>query len=315
MKVTTYGTRGSLPVAGSKTVRYGGCTTSLRIESECLPPGMVLAVDAGSGFLPLVAGALKQGMREMVLLFTHYHYDHIQGLLIAPAIYIPTIPLHAYGPVQEGIGPGEMLRQVMRPPFHPVDAKRVLAHFHPYKMEDPATKVLIFHKEGGHRLMDVNQFDTMGDTPDAQVPFRKGKFPLRECLVVRMHYSRHPERTISYRFEERPTGKVFVFLTDEENRDGIPAELKKHVSGATLIIQDVQYARKTYDAGTSGFGHGTPDWAVRVAIAAGCRRAGFTHHDPASSDDDVDNIVDEGRTHAPDGLELFACADGMVLEV
>jgi len=276
---------------------------------------MVLAVDAGSGFLPLSSDALAQGMKELVLLFTHYHYDHIQGLLIAPPIYIKPIPIHAFGPVQDGVGPLEMLKEVMRPPFHPVDSKVVRGHYHGYNLDHPAGKILLFHAQGGLRLLDVDQFDRLGDGPDVQMPFKGGRYPLKECLLLKMHYSRHPERTISYRFEERPTGKTFVFLTDEENRDGIPLELRKHVAGADLVIQDVQYTRSTYEATTAGYGHGTPDWALRVAVASGSRRIGFTHHDPFASDEKVDAILEEGRRQAPTDIELFACADGDVFEV
>ena len=292
-----------------------GHAASLRSESDCLRPGMVLVIDAGSGFLPLSMDAMKGGMKELVVLFTHYHYDHVQGLPIAPPIYLKGLPIHAYGPVEVGIGPGEMIRELMRPPFHPVDARQVNCHFFPHKLELPASKVLVFHPEGGQKLLDVNQFDVLEAAVDSQVSFKTGRFSLRECLVVRMFHSRHPERTISYRLEERPTGKVFVFLTDEENRDGIPADLGRHVSGAHLIVQDVQYSRATYEKKTAGFGHGTPDWAIRVAVAAGCDLVGFTHHDQNSTDEDIDNILGEGRSQAPEGLRLFACADGQVLEV
>jgi hypothetical protein len=52
MQVVLYGTRGSTPICRSDAVKYGGNTTSLRVKSQCLPQGMALAIDAGSGFVP-----------------------------------------------------------------------------------------------------------------------------------------------------------------------------------------------------------------------------------------------------------------------
>jgi hypothetical protein len=79
----------------------------------------------------------------------------------------------------------------------------------------------------------------------------------------------HPEHTISYRFEERPTGKTFVFLTDHENTDGISNALRDHISGADLFIGDAQYDRPTYEARTAGYGHGTGEYVTRLGEYCG----------------------------------------------
>ena len=65
MKVTTYGTRGSTPIARADAIRFGGNTTCLRIKSECLPPGMALAVDSGSGYMPLSNDLLKEKVMDV----------------------------------------------------------------------------------------------------------------------------------------------------------------------------------------------------------------------------------------------------------
>jgi len=133
-----------------------------------------------------------------------------------------------------------------------------------------------------------------------------------------MLYTDHPENTISFRFEERPTGKVFVFLTDEENRDGLPLDLRRHVSGANLLIQDAQYDREKYDTRTAGFGHGTPDYVIRLAKMCGVTRVGLTHHDPLSTDADIQSILAEAQAQLgseDEQIEIFACKDSSQLEV
>ncbi|GBE16765.1 hypothetical protein BMS3Abin15_00588 [bacterium BMS3Abin15] len=77
MKVKLYGTRGSVPVANSKSVQFGGNTTCVRVMSDCIPESMALIIDAGTGFVPLSNDILQEGgIEETLILFTHYHHDH-----------------------------------------------------------------------------------------------------------------------------------------------------------------------------------------------------------------------------------------------
>ena len=46
MKVTIWGTRGSLPTPGPETAHYGGNTSCVEVESD---DGTVLVLDAGTG--------------------------------------------------------------------------------------------------------------------------------------------------------------------------------------------------------------------------------------------------------------------------
>jgi len=117
-------------------------------------------------------------------------------------------------------------------------------------------------------------------------------------LVIRMVRTNHPERAISYRFEERPTGKVFVFMTDHENTDGVSGDLRRHLQGVDTLVIDCQYPRWKYDKFTANFGHSTPDYCVRLAAETGVRELGLTHHDPLSTDEDVDKILEEARVAA-----------------
>jgi ribonuclease BN (tRNA processing enzyme) len=115
-------------------------------------------------------------------------------------------------------------------------------------------------------------------------------------------------------------GKVFAFLTDNENEDGIPTGLKNHVKNADLLIIDSQYRRSTYDNGQCGFGHGTADYAVKVALNCGVKRLGLSHHDPSSTDQDIKEILQEAVAHrnsmdSESKLEIFACADYMEIKV
>lgn len=319
MIITTYGTRGSIPIANPDAVRYGGNTTCLRIESSALQPGHALIVDAGSGIVPLGGDLVKEGVSEVTILCTHYHHDHTQGLLLCPLTFMPNVIKHVTGTLESEVGPHQMLMAMMKPPFFPKAYAEVQDHFKTKAIEHPSSMIMIAHPIGGWKTCKVNELCAYEKAPNAQVPFGKeGKFSLNECLVIRMLYSNHPERTISYRFEERSTGSVFVFLTDHENQAGMPLDLRNHLGKADLLIMDSQYDLESYLTRTAGFGHGTPDYCVRVANEVGAKRLGLTHHDPRSMDQDIDNILALAKQEATQvGYQgdIIACADYGVIEL
>jgi ribonuclease BN (tRNA processing enzyme) len=81
---------------------------------------------------------------------------------------------------------------------------------------------------------------------------------------------------------------------------------------------DTQYTRKKYEEFTAGWGHGTPDYTARIAKTVKAKALGLTHHDPASSDVLIDEIVETARAIlAADGITIpvFGCRDYMAVEI
>ena len=74
MKLTLWGTRGTFPVPGPETVRYGGDTSCLSLEAE----DRVLVIDAGTGIRRL-GDYLRGDGRDIYVLLTHLHSDHVMG--------------------------------------------------------------------------------------------------------------------------------------------------------------------------------------------------------------------------------------------
>lgn len=106
MKVFLGGARGSFPVSGEDTLKFGGETFALLIEGE---DGTQLLVDAGSGV---------QRMRERLrpgatLLFTHTHLDHLIGLPALTECW-PAVM------VSPRSGLADVLERVFSPPVWPV---------------------------------------------------------------------------------------------------------------------------------------------------------------------------------------------------
>lgn len=317
MQVTPYGTRGSGAVSGKGSLQYGGNTTCVRVDSSALPEGTWLAIDAGSGFIPFSLDFLKGGGKKLLLLFSHWHHDHTQGFYISPLPYMAHIPLTLYGPHEHGIGGKKVFETLINPPLFPVPFKEIASHLNFVDIHIPTTLVLVIHPKGGVKVLALDDFQHVLAKKDGQIPFSPGyRYALEECLVVKMYKSNHPEKTISYRFEDGPTGNTFVFVTDHENHDAIPASFKEHVKDADLLIMDCQYTRQKYDARTAGWGHATPDYVAQVARSACAKRLGLTHHDPFSTDADVDAIVQTVRETLGDtDIEVFGCRDYDVLSI
>ena len=78
LDVTFWGIRGSTPVPGPQTARYGGNTPCVEVRAG----DDILVLDAGTGIQSL-GRSLKEtttGPVKIDLFLTHTHWDHIQGL-------------------------------------------------------------------------------------------------------------------------------------------------------------------------------------------------------------------------------------------
>jgi phosphoribosyl 1,2-cyclic phosphodiesterase len=318
MLVHTAGTRGSAPVSGQQSQRYGGNTTCIRVDSTCLPQNHWLVVDAGTGIIPVGWDFVNKGGKALTLLQTHFHHDHTQGLPLSVFPYLKETPIDIWGPLDHGFGPKEVYKSLMRSPFFPIGFGCVASHMQCFAIENPTTTVLVMHPVGGVMRFPLDQFERLC-AAGKQIQFRKHyKFALAQCLVVTMFRSNHPEQTISYRFTEHPTRTSFVFLTDHESQKAIPVNLLAHVQNADLLIEDCQYTVEKYQNVTAGWGHATPDYVAELAVKAGVKALGLTHHDPPSSDDLVDEIVATATRYVSESsrtIPVFGCYDGMTIAV
>lgn len=106
-----WGVRGSIPVPGRETQSIGGNTSCVEIQLA----GQRLIVDGGSGLRQL--GAQQGGVpMQATMLFSHLHWDHIQGLPFFAPLYDPRSALVLRGPA----GLRRALAKQMSGPTFPV---------------------------------------------------------------------------------------------------------------------------------------------------------------------------------------------------
>lgn len=116
MKAAIWGCRGTIPAPGTTTVRYGGNTTCLAVETA---EERLVILDCGSGIRPLGTTLLPEPPAEIDILLTHMHLDHVTGLgFFAPLFMNKT--LRFWGPRLGGVPLRDRLAAYLGPPLFPM---------------------------------------------------------------------------------------------------------------------------------------------------------------------------------------------------
>ncbi|MDR0399775.1 MAG: MBL fold metallo-hydrolase [Treponema sp.] len=95
----------------------GGNTPCITVHTDHSPE--ILIFDAGSGIREMGNAMAKTQPRpgQYHLFFSHFHWDHIQGLPFFGPAYDPSVKLDFYSP---SAGLEEVIQSQMRPPLFPV---------------------------------------------------------------------------------------------------------------------------------------------------------------------------------------------------
>lgn len=245
------GVRGTIPTSGPATARYGGNTSC--VEVRC--GNRLIILDAGSGIRQL--GEQLQD-REMDILLSHTHIDHILGLPFFVPAYDSACTLRLWaGHLLPESTLKKALGQYMCPPLLPVTPEHFKAEvaFHDFQAGENLSGGIWM--ESGIRVLTL---------------------PLA-----------HPDQATGYRIEY--AGAALCYITDYEHSSEVPdAALAEFVRGADALIYDSTYSDEEF-ARYKGWGHSTWQQGVRLANAAGVKRLCVYHHDPSSDDAKLDAVA------------------------
>jgi phosphoribosyl 1,2-cyclic phosphodiesterase len=127
----------------------GGNTPCVTVQSEGLPE--MLVFDAGSGMREMGLAMAKQRPRPLRyhLFFSHFHWDHLQGLPFFYPAYDPAVGVDFYSPSDRMEA---ALRGQMVPPYFPVPVESLGAKkaFHRTEGEVVLQNLSIIHKKMNH---------------------------------------------------------------------------------------------------------------------------------------------------------------------
>lgn len=289
MKVRMWGVRGSIPVPGPHTVRYGGNTTCIEVRSD---DDSLIVLDAGTGIFPLSQSLLSRLPVTAHIFITHTHWDHIQGLPFFIPIFIPGNTLRIYGAFdllnQQGIE-------------HVMGVQLQFSYF-PIRVDQLEARI---------------EYETL----TVGVPVTVGDATVTPVLM------NHPVPDLGYRIE--CNGKSLFFTGDHEPHDNIyapgeegydeyqtaietrQAELDAAIGAVDLLIVDSAYTIEEYPQ-KRGWGHGTFDSAIAMARRLGAQRLVCTHHEPTRSDDALERVFNEALArHPAAGCEILLAREGL----
>jgi ribonuclease BN (tRNA processing enzyme) len=124
MRATVRGCRGSVASPGAATVRYGGNTSCVEVRPK---EGPLIVLDAGTGIRRLGATCDRDGVREVHLVLTHLHLDHVEGFAFFSPLWSSDIELHVWGPASPAASLSERIARYLSPPLFPLGLQDVLA--------------------------------------------------------------------------------------------------------------------------------------------------------------------------------------------
>lgn len=272
MIVTLWGVRGSIPTPGPSTRRYGGNTTCVSVELD----EQVLVFDAGTGIRSLGAALLGSG-KEIFILLTHLHADHLQGFPFFAPLYEPGREVHLLD--YEHGGASWSLVSALDGVHFPLTPEQV-----PGRLTRVQGDVLRFLAERGVAIdrLPVNH-------PGGAYGYRVS----------------HGGRTVVFIPDDELRGPSWGEATREATVE--------FCRGADVLIHDAQYLSAEMPL-RWGWGHSTLAEACELAGEAEVGHLVLFHHDPTRSDEMLDAVQEEGRALLePRGIVCTAAYEGLTL--
>ncbi len=274
-RLKIWGVRGSFPVPGPGTVRYGGNTSCIEVRAD----GEMIVLDAGSGIRAL-GQSLEQEFAgrpmRMTLLLTHTHWDHIQGLPFFLPAYNPKNRIRVRGYEGARAGLAAILAGQMETQFFPISLRELSSNIaieELKEMEFAIGKVKVRSKFANHPGICAGyRLYTSGGS----IAF----FPDNEPYeLLKVHLAERDQTSVD---EAREFAKAER------------AKLVEFLEGADVLIIDAQYTDEEYQKHI-GWGHGSLSRVVSMAIDANVRRLILFHHDPNHDDDQIDEMLQRAR--------------------
>lgn len=279
MRVRFWGVRGSIPVPGAGTVRYGGNTSCMEVQ---LPGEDPCVLDAGTGARLLGRELLGRKERGVNLLFSHFHLDHLFGFPFFAPLFAPSFRLH-----------------VSAPGFSPDATRDRLGRYlngvlHPLRMPDlPAP------------------MDFAAIRPE--IPFMRGAY---QITAVQLN---HPGgscgyviegggRKVAYLTDTSPLSRPGEGLSGGTAPNGREIALTKALKGADYVAVDTMFSENEYLEKMT-WGHGYPEYAAALCRHAEVKTLALFHHSPDATDADLDRLS-ERWAGGYDGMRVVIAREG-----
>jgi phosphoribosyl 1,2-cyclic phosphodiesterase len=261
---------------------YGGNTTCLEVRDK---KNRLYIIDAGTGLRDLGNKILPEGYLtgkgHAYWLFTHSHWDHIQGLPFFVPAYIPGNIFDIYTSVDNL--KERLTYQHIETHFPiPFEGLRSTRNYHPIQQNSWTS--------------------------------------INESMRVTSKAMRHPGGSFSYKFEEDGKTFIFAsdaeFNLDE--MESIETYID-YFRGADILVFDTQYTFEE-SLNKIDWGHSSASIATDISLKAGVKKLVMFHHDPSYTDEKLDAVYLRALNYKNmmterNELEIIMAYEGLELEI
>lgn len=275
--VKFWGVRGSRPSANKKTKIYGGNTACIQLIIN----NRQIILDGGTGISELGDELINKGDNLILdVFFSHFHWDHIQGLPFFKPLFSENNLIRFYGESKNNLTLPQILEEQMRAPFFPVT------------MEIMSAK---------------KEFITI-------TPF--SKLNLGDGIVVSTFPLEHPNGCLAFKFTK--DNYSIVYSTDTETMSGVKRQqYLQFINEVDLLIYDAHYSDSEYYGNDDkvskvGWGHSTWEEGIRLSREAKVGQLVLFHHREDRSDHELSMIDSTAK------LQYFnssVAREGMLIEL
>ena len=274
MQIKFYGVRGSIASPGADTVRYGGNTACVYVEAD---DGSLFIFDAGTGIRILGEDLIAQSLsKDINLLFSHYHWDHIQGFPFFLPAYQNNQVINLLAAHLKDVNIHSVLSQMTNPHF-PVPSDKLEAKVALLSINNSKLKV------GNNTIYSK---------------------PLN-----------HPGGGSAYRLESSLGSMAYVTdneLYPPEEPVTAYLEWVKFLKNIDFLIHDAMYLDNELEK-IHGWGHSLISQTLQLAADAKAKNLVLFHHDPSRTDDQLDEIAKESQAwmqkHYPE-CQVYVAKEG-----
>ncbi|MDX2104231.1 MAG: response regulator [Alphaproteobacteria bacterium] len=260
LELAYFGVRGTLPVPGERSTRYGGNTScvTLRLQNDRL-----FILDAGSGIKRL-SGQLMAAKKRVTgkIFITHPHWDHINALPYFAPLYVQGNEFGIYGASHGDQTMQDLIAAQMDGVYFPITIREFAARVY---------------------FRDLREETLMLDG-----------------LLVETMLLNHPGTCLGYRFTYEGRSVCYItdnelYFEDMPQYDQhFVNRLTDFVRSTDVLIIDTNYMDDVYRQRV-GWGHSSITPVCQLAAEAEVKQLHLFHHDPDQTDDDIDRKLDLAR--------------------